>query len=165
MRYARSTHTAGRSAGIAGEYFVAAELSRRGYIASLTLWRARGVDILAQFANDSPRLRKRDPALRRIATGHRSARPINEIHASSNSIDRQYGAAACRRRRTAVTLLSARELCHCHDRPGSPLRDRDQEHRCPRPGYRKPGYSRAGRRRDGRDGSSRKQQCTHRRRS
>jgi hypothetical protein len=33
--------------GIAGEYFVAAELSRRGYIASLTLRNTRGVDILA----------------------------------------------------------------------------------------------------------------------
>lgn len=33
--------------GVAGEYFVAAELSRRGYIASLTLKNTRGVDILA----------------------------------------------------------------------------------------------------------------------
>lgn len=33
--------------GIAGEYFVAAELTRRGYIASLTLRNTRGVDILA----------------------------------------------------------------------------------------------------------------------
>ena len=33
--------------GVAGEYFVAAELSRRGYIASLTLRNTRGVDILA----------------------------------------------------------------------------------------------------------------------
>lgn len=32
--------------GIAGEYFVAAELTRRGYIASLTLRNTRGVDIL-----------------------------------------------------------------------------------------------------------------------
>ena len=34
-------------AGIAGEYFVAAELSRRGYIASITLRNTRGIDILA----------------------------------------------------------------------------------------------------------------------
>ena len=34
-------------AGISGEYFVAAELSRRGYIASITLRNSRGVDILA----------------------------------------------------------------------------------------------------------------------
>src|SRR5437867_5553916 len=34
-------------AGIAGEYFVAAELSRRGYVASLTLRNTRGIDILA----------------------------------------------------------------------------------------------------------------------
>src|SRR5438132_9120599 len=33
--------------GVAGEYFVAAELSRRGYIASLTLRNTRGIDILA----------------------------------------------------------------------------------------------------------------------
>jgi hypothetical protein len=33
--------------GIAGEYFVAGELSRRGYVASLTLRNTRGIDILA----------------------------------------------------------------------------------------------------------------------
>ena len=33
--------------GVSGEYFVAAELSRRGYIASLTLRNTRGIDILA----------------------------------------------------------------------------------------------------------------------
>ncbi len=33
--------------GIAGEFFVAAELSRRGYIASLTLRNTKGIDILA----------------------------------------------------------------------------------------------------------------------
>ena len=33
--------------GISGEYFVAAELSRRGYVASLTLRNTRGIDILA----------------------------------------------------------------------------------------------------------------------
>lgn len=32
--------------GVSGEYFVAAELSRKGYIASLTLRNTRGVDIL-----------------------------------------------------------------------------------------------------------------------
>ena len=37
--------------GIAGEYFVAAELTRRGYIASLTLRNTRGVDILASNLN------------------------------------------------------------------------------------------------------------------
>ncbi len=36
--------------GIAGEYFVAAELSRRGYVASLTLRNTRGIDILASDA-------------------------------------------------------------------------------------------------------------------
>lgn len=33
--------------GVAGEYFVAAELSRRGYVASVTLRNTRGIDILA----------------------------------------------------------------------------------------------------------------------
>ena len=33
--------------GIAGEYFVAAELSRQGYVASLTLRNTKGIDILA----------------------------------------------------------------------------------------------------------------------
>jgi len=36
--------------GVAGEYFVAAELSRRGYVASLTLRNTRGIDILASNA-------------------------------------------------------------------------------------------------------------------
>lgn len=33
--------------GVAGEYFVAAELSRRGYIGSISLRNTRGIDILA----------------------------------------------------------------------------------------------------------------------
>jgi len=33
--------------GVAGEYFVAAELSRRGYIASISMRNTRGIDILA----------------------------------------------------------------------------------------------------------------------
>lgn len=37
--------------GVAGEYFVAAELSRLGYIASLTLRNTRGVDILVANAD------------------------------------------------------------------------------------------------------------------
>ena len=32
--------------GVSGEYFVAAELSRRGYIASITLRNTKGIDIL-----------------------------------------------------------------------------------------------------------------------
>jgi len=32
--------------GVAGEYFVAAELTKRGYIASITLRNTRGIDIL-----------------------------------------------------------------------------------------------------------------------
>lgn len=37
-------------AGVAGEYFVAAELSRRGFIASITLRNTRGIDIVATNA-------------------------------------------------------------------------------------------------------------------
>jgi len=37
--------------GVAGEYFVAAELSRRGYIASITLRNTQGIDILASDPN------------------------------------------------------------------------------------------------------------------
>jgi len=37
--------------GVAGEYFVAAELTRRGYIASITLRNTRGIDILASVAD------------------------------------------------------------------------------------------------------------------
>ena len=33
--------------GVAGEYFVAAELSLRGYLASITLRNSRGIDIIA----------------------------------------------------------------------------------------------------------------------
>jgi hypothetical protein len=33
--------------GVSGEYFVAAELTRRGYVASLTLKNTQGIDVLA----------------------------------------------------------------------------------------------------------------------
>ncbi|WP_082374067.1 hypothetical protein [Ardenticatena maritima] len=36
--------------GVAGEYFVAAELSRLGYVASITLRNTRGIDILVSNA-------------------------------------------------------------------------------------------------------------------
>jgi hypothetical protein len=39
--------------GVSGEYFVAAELSRRGYVASITLRNTRGIDILAANADAS----------------------------------------------------------------------------------------------------------------
>jgi hypothetical protein len=39
--------------GVAGEYFVAAELSRRGYLASITLRNSRGIDIIASSADAS----------------------------------------------------------------------------------------------------------------
>jgi hypothetical protein len=38
-------------AGVSGEYFVAAELSRRGYVASLTLRNTKGIDVLASNAD------------------------------------------------------------------------------------------------------------------
>lgn len=40
-------------AGVAGEYYVAAELSRRGHIASISLRNTRGIDILATNADAS----------------------------------------------------------------------------------------------------------------
>ena len=40
----------GINAGVAGEYFVAAELSKRGYIASITLRNTKGIDVLASNA-------------------------------------------------------------------------------------------------------------------
>jgi hypothetical protein len=36
--------------GVSGEYFVAAELSRRGYIASITLRNTKGIDVLVSNA-------------------------------------------------------------------------------------------------------------------
>jgi len=41
---------AGALAGVSGEYFVAAELSRRGFVATLTLKNTRGIDILVSNA-------------------------------------------------------------------------------------------------------------------
>ena len=39
--------------GVSGEYFVAAELSIRGYLASITLRNSRGIDIIASNADAS----------------------------------------------------------------------------------------------------------------
>ncbi len=39
--------------GVSGEYFVAAELSKRGYIASITLRNTKGVDILCSDPSTS----------------------------------------------------------------------------------------------------------------
>ncbi len=39
--------------GVSGEYFVAAELSRQGHIASITLRNTKGIDILASSADAS----------------------------------------------------------------------------------------------------------------
>lgn len=47
---ARDRLTKGLS-GVAGEYFVAGELSRRGYLASITLRNTRGVDVLVADAD------------------------------------------------------------------------------------------------------------------
>ncbi len=40
-------------AGVSGEYFVAAELSKRGYIASITLRNTKGIDILCSNSDSS----------------------------------------------------------------------------------------------------------------
>ncbi|MFN0079435.1 MAG: hypothetical protein ACKVY0_23465 [Prosthecobacter sp.] len=50
MKTKANTKTTPVLAGVAGEYFVAAELSRRGYIASISLRNTRGIDILATNA-------------------------------------------------------------------------------------------------------------------
>ncbi len=39
--------------GVAGEYFVAAELSRRGWVASVTMRNTAGIDVLATHPNGS----------------------------------------------------------------------------------------------------------------
>jgi len=40
-------------AGVSGEYYVAAELSRLGHIASITLRNTRGIDILCSNSDSS----------------------------------------------------------------------------------------------------------------
>lgn len=53
MEKSDTTHTKSSKilTGVSGEYFVAAELSRRGFIATLTLKNTRGVDILVSNAD------------------------------------------------------------------------------------------------------------------
>lgn len=41
--------------GVAGEYFVAAELSRRGFIASITMRNSPGIDILVVLLSKTVR--------------------------------------------------------------------------------------------------------------
>jgi len=43
----------GIQSGVSGEYFVAAELSRRGYLCSITLKNTKGIDILVSNENSS----------------------------------------------------------------------------------------------------------------
>jgi hypothetical protein len=47
MTEQKRSKLSGIQTGITGEYLVAAELSRRGYVATLTLRNTRGIDILA----------------------------------------------------------------------------------------------------------------------
>jgi hypothetical protein len=47
MKEQRRLKLSGIQVGVTGEYLVAAELSRRGYVATLTLRNTRGIDILA----------------------------------------------------------------------------------------------------------------------
>lgn len=44
---------AGGLVGVAGEYFVAAELSRRGHLATITLKNTKGIDVLASNEDGS----------------------------------------------------------------------------------------------------------------
>lgn len=46
MKVLSTTEITSGLSGVSGEYFVAAELSRRGYIASITLRNTKGVDVL-----------------------------------------------------------------------------------------------------------------------
>ena len=50
---AKTRKLPGSLVGVAGEHFVAAELSRRGYVASITLRNPNGIDILVSNANAS----------------------------------------------------------------------------------------------------------------
>jgi hypothetical protein len=43
--------TSGIQSGVSGEYFVAAELSRRGYMFSITLKNTKGIDVLVSNEN------------------------------------------------------------------------------------------------------------------
>jgi hypothetical protein len=47
MKQQNPRRLSGIQVGVTGEYLVAAELSRRGYVATLTLRNTRGIDILA----------------------------------------------------------------------------------------------------------------------
>jgi hypothetical protein len=47
----KSGKISGVLTGVAGEYFVAAELSRMGYLAAITLRNSKGVDIIATNSN------------------------------------------------------------------------------------------------------------------
>ncbi len=49
----KETELTSMLSGVAGEYFVAAELSRRGYLASITLRNTKGVDILCSNSDAS----------------------------------------------------------------------------------------------------------------
>lgn len=50
-RVVQTTRLTSVLSGVSGEYFVAAELSRRGYVASITLRNTRGIDILVSNVN------------------------------------------------------------------------------------------------------------------
>lgn len=49
----KKTKRSNQLTGVAGEYYVAAELSKRGYIASITLRNTDGIDILASNSDGS----------------------------------------------------------------------------------------------------------------
>ena len=70
MTRERPSKLSGIQVGIAGEYLVAAELSRRGHVATLTLRNTRGIDILVsnRDATKSVGIRSR-PANARRRTG------------------------------------------------------------------------------------------------
>ena len=60
MEYSSRAFLSNGLTGIAGEYFVGAELSRRGYVASITLRNTRGIDILASNADATKSVTNQD---------------------------------------------------------------------------------------------------------
>jgi hypothetical protein len=71
-------------AGVAGEYFVAAELSRHGYIASISLRNTRGIDILATNQTSSRSItiqcKTNQVAQKKWILGKKSERFVSDNH-------------------------------------------------------------------------------------
>ena len=62
--------------GIAGEYFVAGELSRRGYIASITLRNTEGTDILASDGQKAVNIQVKTRCIERATSWDLGSKPL-----------------------------------------------------------------------------------------